>query len=167
MLNLKTGDFYELFPDYRPEVTEDVNTAFRYLNFDGDEPIMALIRGRIANSVDENKERSKAWKEKICWQIIQKRHGVQNNENQHAISVSMKFHLKAHGGQELDAENYLKPILDAVAAGLFATDDMHPTEITRFDFDDSNFDNVYFEKLTPAERREGECVIITISQKTT
>ena len=79
----------------------------------------------------------------------------------------MKFHLKTHGGRKLDAENFLKPILDAVAAGLFASEDTNPSEITRYDFDDSNFDNVYFEKLTPAERFEDECVIITISQKTT
>ena len=153
MLNLKTGEL-----EYN---------KISYLNFDGDEPIMTLIRGRIVNSVDENKERSKAWKEKITREIIKKRDGVQNNEKQHAISVSMKFHLKTHGGRKLDAENFLKPILDAVAAGLFASEDINPSEITRYDFDDSNFDNVYFEKLTPAVRFEDECVIITISQKTT
>ena len=64
MLNLKTGELE--------------HNKISYLNFDGDEPIMTLIRGRIVNSVDENKERSKAWKEKICWKIMNKKHGRKN-----------------------------------------------------------------------------------------
>ena len=153
MLNLKTGEL-----EYN---------KISYLNFDGDEPIMTLIRGRIVNSVDENKERSKAWKEKITREIIKKRDGVQNNEKQHAISVSMKFHLKTHGNLKLDAENYLKPILDGVAAGLFVPDNTNPSEILHFNYDDSNFDKVYFEKLSPALTFEDEFVTIIISKKPT
>ena len=136
-----------------------------YLSFDGDKPIMTLVRGRIENSVTENKERSKAWKQKITQQIMKKRDGVQNNENHYAISVSMKFHLKTHGNLKLDAENYLKPILDGVAAGLFVPDNTNPSEISHFNYDDSNFDKVYFEKLSHALTFEDEFVIITISQK--
>jgi len=151
MLNLKNIEFN--------------HNKISYINFDNCEPIMILVQGRIVNSVDGNKERSKAWKEKITHEIMKKRKGIHNNERKHAISVSMKFHLKSHGGNKLDAENFLKPILDAVAAGLFVSEDTNPSEIERFDFDDSNFDNVYFEKLAPAESNEDECVIITISQK--
>jgi len=153
MLNLKNGDL-------------DGNKIL-YLNFDEDKPIMVLVRGRIANSVDTDKERQKAWKQKIVQEIMKKRDGVQNNEMHYAISVSMKFHLKTHGNLKLDAENFLKPILDGVAAGLFASEDTNPLEIPRFGYDDSNFDKVYFEKLSPADRFEDEFVTITISQKST
>ena len=55
MLNLKNGDL-------------DGNKIL-YLNFDEDKPIMVLVRGRIANSVDTDKERQKAWKQKIVQEI--------------------------------------------------------------------------------------------------
>ena len=140
------------------------NNKVLYLNFDGDEPIKVLVRGRIANSTDIS-ERTKPWKQKIVQAIMDKRNGVQNNENHYAISVSMKFHLKTHGNLKLDAENYLKPILDGVAAGLFVPDNTNPSEISHFNYDDSNFDKVYFEKLSHALTFEDEFVIITISQK--
>ena len=138
------------------------NNKVLYLNFDGDEPIKVLVRGRIANSTDTS-ERTKPWKQKIVQAIMDKRNGVQNNENHYAISVSMKFHLKTHGNLKLDAENYLKPILDATAAGLFADENTNPSEITRFGYDDSNFGRVYFDKRW-ADSFSDELVIITISQ---
>ena len=113
------------------------------------------------------KERNLGNRKLFKQSIMDKRNGVQNNENHYAISVSMKFHLKTHGNLKLDAENYLKPILDGVAAGLFVPDNTNPSEISHFNYDDSNFDKVYFEKLSPALTFEDEFVTIIISKKPT
>ena len=62
------------------------NNKVLYLNFDGDEPIKVLVRGRIANSTDTS-ERTKPWKQKIVQAIMDKRNGVQNNENHYHLLV--------------------------------------------------------------------------------
>ena len=131
-----------------------------FLNFDGDEPIRVIVRGRIVNSTDD--ARAKPWKQKIAREIMKVRKGVQDPKILYAISVTMHFHPETHQKQKLDAENYLKPILDATAAGLFE-DHKTPEELHSFHYDDSNFENVYFDKMWVMEKQH-ELIIITISK---
>ena len=141
---------------------EPLNCDISFLNYGDGKPIRVFVRGRIANSVDP-RERTLPWKQKIAQAITDERNGVQNPENFYAISVTMQFHPPTHGNSKLDAENYLKPILDATAAGLFADENTNPSEITRFGYDDSNFGRVYFDKRWAGSFSD-ELVIVTISQ---
>ena len=43
-----------------------------------------------------------------------------------------------------DVGNYVKPVIDGIAAGLFSTS---PLSVTKFNFDDSNFKHLLIEKL--------------------
>ena len=63
----------------------------------------------------------------------------------------------------MDIENYIKPIFDGVAAGLFCEKDVD--KFVSFKFDDSNFVNLYIERLPDAKIDSDEGVIITIAQK--
>ena len=148
MINLDSTDF------------ESYKISF--LHFDDDEPIRVLVRGRIANSIDKS-ERTRPWKQKIAQAIMNKRKGVQDPEILYAVSITMQFHPATHGNLKLDAENYIKPILDATAAGLFADENTNPSEITKFTYDDSNFENVYFDRRW-ADSFSDELIIITVSK---
>ena len=149
----------------------DIRGAFdkykiSFLNFDGDEPIRVIVRGNIINSVGDGakyKAKALSWKQKIAKAVKEKRKGVQDPKMLYAISVTMHFHLATHGNRELDAENFLKPILDATAAGLFEEEDKKLGELHDFRYDDSNFENVYFDRMW-VDRKQDELIIITISK---
>jgi hypothetical protein len=142
------------------------NYKISFLNFDDDEPIRVIVHGKIMNSVGDGakyKAKAKSWKQRIAKAVGEKRKGVQNPKMLYAISVTMHFHPATHGNQELDAENFLKPILDATAAGLFADENKKPEELHDFRYDDSNFENVYFDRMW-VDRKQDELIIITISK---
>ena len=142
------------------------NYKISFLNFDDDEPIMVIVHGNIMNSVGggvEYKAKTKSWKQRIAKAVGEKRKGVQNPKMLYAISVTMHFHPATHGNRELDAENFLKPILDAIVAGLFAPESKKPEEIHEFRYDDSNFENIYFDR-TWVNKEARELIIITISK---
>ena len=44
-----------------------------------------------------------------------------DSDDHYAISLALRFHPGYHGGanQDLDVEKFIKPIIDAIAAGLF------------------------------------------------
>ena len=138
------------------------NYEISFLNFDDDEPIRVIVHGNIINAVG-NTTKAKSWKQKIAKAVREKRKGVQDPKMLYAISVTMHFHSATHGNQELDAENFLKPILDATAAGLFADENKKPEEMDHFHYDDSNFENVYFDRMW-VDRKQDELIIITISK---
>jgi len=51
---------------------------------------------------------------------------------------------KYHTMHKSDVGNYVKPVIDGIAAGLFSTS---PLSVTKFNFDDSNFKHLLIEKL--------------------
>ena len=83
----------------------------------------------------------------------------------YAISLAFRFHPGFHGGpnQKLDVENFVKPVLDAVAAGLFCDAETDPHSIDRWDFDDSNFNTLFVHRLpnTTDSRKEGVAVFVS------
>ena len=52
--------------------------------------------------------------------------------------LEFRFHPANHGYQSLDVENFLKPVIDAVAAGLFCEKEEDPLKIEHWNYDDSN-----------------------------
>ena len=79
----------------------------------------------------------------------------------------MRFNLKNHHTKKLDVENYVKPIVDAIAMGLFSQD-VDIDKITKFDADDSNFNHLYIERskdvVSPSE--EGITIVVSKIKKT-
>ena len=131
--------------------------------------ICEIVFGMIANSTPSTpvgRKRLQDWKRKISIQIKSARKSIQNPDKIYAITIGMKFHSLSHGNQKLDLDNYSKPIIDAIAAGLFCDDNEELSILTRYNqFDDSNFEHVYLEKLPDATISQDESIIILVSQK--
>ena len=65
----------------------------------------------------------------------------------------------------MDVDNFIKPIIDALAAGLFCDVDIDPQDIPRYNYDDSNISTLLIHRLANADRRENEGVVIYVSSK--
>jgi hypothetical protein len=85
-----------------------------------------------------------------------------SSDKQYAISLSLRFSSILHGNAKLDVENYIKPIIDGIATGLFCPNNLDPSQITKFNYDDSNFNKLFIEKLDDCNSVD-EGLIITIS----
>ena len=118
-------------------------------------PVFGLIGNSITTS-DQGRRRTIEWKRKIVATTKSLRSATQwDPRTNYSVSVGFSFYPPAHGNRQLDAENFIKPALDALAAGLFCSNEQEPDLIVRFDFDDSNFSYLFVHKLADA-RHEGE-----------
>lgn len=125
-----------------------------------------FISGKIVNSVvDSNKKQELLeWKQKIAKSIfVPLNDKSMSPDRNYAISLSIRFSLALHGNTKLDVENYVKPIIDGIAAGIFCPCDQDPLQITKFNYDDSNFNKLFIERLSDCNP-EDEGLIITITQ---
>ena len=139
---------------------------FSYLE-DSNPIIQKTIKGKIINSVVDSTKKQELleWKQKIAKTIHHERKGKIYSPNNHfTISLSFRFSPSLHGNAKLDVENYMKPILDGIAAGLFCEIKQDPFQITKFDYDDSNFERLYIEKLKDCNPTD-EGIMISILQK--
>ena len=130
--------------------------------------VSIIIYGIIANvspSTKGGREKLQHWKRKIAMEIQSKHGNISfNPNNQCCISVGMRFHTPTHGNQKLDLDNFIKPIVDGIAAGLFSDDKEDLSHLTKYNqFDDSNFRYLYMERLPDAleEQQEGISVVIS------
>ena len=123
------------------------------------------VKGTIINSITEKKADQKAWKRCVTSKVKAARGiGPWNPNQEYCVSLGMKFNARNHGNRpDLDVENFIKPVLDAVAAGLFCEEGINPDDIERWDFDDSNFRTLFIRRLPDAPRREMEGVAIYVS----
>ena len=85
----------------------------------------------------------------------------------YAISLAFRFYSGFHGGlrQGLDVENFIKPVLDAVAAGLFCDTETDPREIKKWGFNDSNFNTLFIHRLPNALESKEEGVAVNVSSE--
>ncbi len=137
---------------------------FSYLSNSDSIIIQKIIEGKIINSVvDSNKKQQLLeWKQKITKSVFDERNDRNfSSDSQYIISLSFRFSPSLHGNMKLDIENYLKPILDGIVAGLFCSKEQDLTQIIRFDYDDSNFNTLFIEKLDDCNS-EDEGLVITI-----
>ena len=67
------------------------------------------------------------------------------------------------GDNEDGGKNFLKPTLDALAAGLFRHDSVEPAEIQKYDYDDSGFRSLFVNRLEDARTEENEGVAFCVS----
>lgn len=123
--------------------------------------LRVAVRGVIINSAVTGKRQYK-WKVKIASAIREKRGAYQCcASDEYAISLTMRFHLDTHGGNKLDADNFVKPILDAIAAGLFSSS--NPSISESWDFPDYNFKTLLIHRLPDAETCCDEGIAVCVS----
>jgi len=135
-----------------------------YLDFEfGKLVLKKVIRGKIINSITQHKIELLNWKQKIAENISKAKIIAEPKAYSiYAVSLSFRFHQKHHSSNKLDVENYIKPVIDGIAAGLFSK---NPKSITKFNFDDSNFKHLLIEKLdsplNPSD--EGIAIVVTMA----
>jgi Holliday junction resolvase RusA-like endonuclease len=146
--------------ELKSTVINDVSIC--YIAFNQGETIVPylLVSGEIVNSIS-TREKSLPYKRKVAKAIksVTCKHSPANT---YAISLSMKFCSRILWARKLDVDNFLKPLLDGIAAGLFC--DTDADSIEHFSFDDSNFLKLYVERLSNTMHANEEGVIVTISK---
>ena len=157
---------------------------------DSPSPLCVAVVGEIIpwsynNSTPEKGKKSQEWKVKIATAVESRRGGPTWDSSSCAISIGMAFDRES-SKRKLDVDNHIKPILDAIAAGLFCGDleefvkpvveaiNAFPKtrrmprpgkkigEIPKWDFDDSKFKTVFVHRL-PDRHLGGEGIAICIS----
>ena len=122
------------------------------------------VSGKIVNSITERKDAQLEWKRRIASEVRDARAGGPWDRGQrYAISLAMRFCPARHGNQPLDVENFVKPVLDGLAAGLFSSPGQDPRAIERFNYDDSNFSTLFIHRLPDAALPDDEGVAISVS----
>lgn len=132
------------------------NTEICFLKGSADKPLVScIIKGvetngnnKIINSVPNGKiTLLNKWKCKIADEINNKI-TKSINPRKTAVSLSLFFSMGLHGNKKFDTENFIKPVLDGIAKGLFAKDwsNERKQEKIKFNEDDSLFHSVYFER---------------------
>ena len=129
------------------------------------------VMGEVGNSVPTSprgRQVQQAWKVAVASEVKAAR-GDQpwDAGDEFAITLAFSFCPELHGGprQKLDVENFVKPTIDALAAGLLCAPETDPASISHWNYDDSNFNTLLIHRLPDAERREGEGVAIFVSVK--
>ena len=126
-------------------------------------PVVGLIANSIYTS-PTGKQRLVNWKQNVA-ETLKACRGSDpwDPTSNFAISIGFSFCLQAHGNRELDVENFVKPTVDALAAGLFCTNDQDVSAIERYDYDDSNFRYLFVHRLDDALSPSEEGVGINVS----
>ena len=130
-------------------------------------PLRVLVKCTIINSTGDG-ENLKEWKVRVASKVNAKR-GTQPwcNRDKYAISLAMCFHPGNHGNRkqykDLDVDNYVKPILDAIAVGLFCPNSTELCNISSWDCNDSNFNTLLIHRLPDAQTPCDEGIAISVS----
>ena len=136
------------------------------------DPLALLVLGEVLNEFTSNARKKRDWKLQVAEAVKEARGtGPWDPGDDYAISLAFRFHPGFHGvpNRSLDVENFVKPVLDAVAAGLFCAPDILPDAIPRWDYDDSNFSTLFVHRLpaTPDSGAGGVAVFVSSGQSLT
>ena len=122
------------------------------------------IIGNFAATSERGKFHYKEWKKSVASASkILRGNFAWSTTSHYCITCGFTFHMASHGNRKLDVENFIKPTLDALAAGLFCSEDQDPRLIPRYDYDDSNFRHLFIQRLEDAASESDEGVAINIS----
>ncbi len=124
------------------------------------------VPGRIINFAPSSKQRRaelRAWKKKVASAVQDERKGsTWDSKHLYAVTLLFRFHPRP---TPLDVDNYVKPVLDGLAAGLFL--DTDPRDLKTFAWyhgvDDSNFRSLLIRRLDDVETLEEEEVRLFVS----
>ena len=129
--------------------------------------LLLPVTGSIINSVTDTKRKAslRAWKVKITSEVKAARETPWDPGNDYAITLSFSFHPANHGNRPSDVDNFVKPILDALAAGLFCDPQTDPNDIPRWNYKDSNFNTLLIRRLPDATAPDKEGIAICASAR--
>ncbi len=142
--------------------------AIRVIRFESPVKCLAVSgSGVVANSVpttDTGKRRLIEWKRRVADTARQSRGDTPwDSKLLYSVSVGFAFHPRAHGSQPLDIENFIKPSIDALAAGLFCRPDEDAAAIPRYNYDDSNIRYLFVQRLPDVARESEEGAAFFVS----
>ena len=124
------------------------------------------IVGEIVNSVTERKDKLRSWKVQVASEVKAVRGGETWRPTDHyAVSLALSFHPANHGNRPLHVENFIKPIIDALAAALFCEPRTDSRTIARWNYDDSNFNTLFIHRLPDPYEAEDEGVDLFLSSR--
>ena len=133
------------------------------------EPVPWWVEGPVVNSVTEHKDKLREWKENVALAVRDKRGGDPWCPD-HLYAVTVQFHFRPLRNQKLDADNFVKPVLDGLAAGLFLPEEIDPrdrrdlpTFAAHHGVDDSNFRILLIHRLRDAKSPKEEGVRLFVS----
>ena len=129
-------------------------------------PICLRVGGEIVNEFTDKTAKKLEWKRRLASEVKLMRGDTPwDSGDDYAISLALKFYPGYHGGsaQRLDVENFIKPIIDAIAAGLFCDTHTDTSKIERWDFGDSNFNTLFVHRFPDTGDPEAEGIATYIS----
>lgn len=135
------------------------------------EPLALVVRGAIGNSITTSAsgaKRTADWKRSVCCAVFKARGGAPWHAGAtYLVTIAFRFCPGLHGNMHLDPENFVKPTVDAAAAGLFLPAGADPSAVERYDFDDSGFRHLLIHRLNDTDRpsEEGVTIHITCHEK--
>lgn len=141
------------------------------LEFTADEASLLRVpaRGVIGNSIPTSqtgKDIQARWRVRVASCVKEARgESPRRPSDSYAVTIGFSFHMPIHGNQKLDIENFVKPTIDALAAGLFCPAHANPQDIQRWNYDDSNFTTLLIHRLPDAGSREAEGAAIAVSSR--
>ena len=127
--------------------------------------VSTRVKGPVIHTTKGEPEERRKWMVKLARAIKAERDGARwVPEDRYAVTLQFRFHPRP---QELDVDNYVKPVLDGLAAGLFLPEDTDPDDVWPFDshhgVDDSNFRILLIHRLRDAKPPEEEGVRLFVS----
>ena len=153
----------------------DLTLQNAILWFEGaSEPLCVTVKGPIINSATKHRDELRKWKERVAYAVEAKRGDQWCSKHLYAVTVQLRFYVGQGSfrpkGQKLDVDNYVKPVLDALAAGLFLPECKFldgrvniETFAVHHGVDDSNFRTLLIRRLPNAEKKEEEGVRLFVS----
>lgn len=117
--------------------------------------------GEIVNETGQN-EKLGRWRREVMNAVQTARHGkAWSSNDEHAISIGLRFHPDSHEGSNFDIDNYTRATINAIAAGLFS--DAASETVDHWDFPDSNFRTLLIHRLPDADDASEEGAAIFVS----
>ncbi len=118
-----------------------------------------VVEGSIVNS--QSTGDLKDWKMRIASKVKEVR-GEESWDPRHEYAISLALRCHRYRG---DVDNYIKPVIDAIAAGLFCEPQKDPRKIDYWGYDDSNFKTLLVHRLPDVNTSEAEGVAISVSAR--
>ena len=127
--------------------------------------VIGQVRTAHAGNADRKRKRQD-WKARVACAVKDERGGAKwDHEYLFAITLQFSFHPDNRGPAQWDVENYVKPVVDAVAAGLFCEEHEDPREIQRWGHLDSNFRTLLIHRRPDPPSADQEGVHIFVSSR--
>ena len=127
--------------------------------------ISKWVKGPIIKFTSPQSEKLRKWMVRLARAVKAKRGGDWCSDCLHTVTLEFRFCPPPK--EKRDVDNYVKPVLDGLAAGLFLPENTDPGEVERYDIDhgvdDSNFRILLIHRLPNAETPEEEGVRLFVS----